>query len=99
LQRFANLLNQLGRRVAEELRRLMDMDHAIGFETHQSGAGSIGGDRIISQNDTPKPPRSSVERTIAFHRHDCVCDHKTDRNRGADIENASLNTAPVENVL
>src|SRR5579864_8557659 len=31
LQRFANLVNQLGRRIAEELRCLMDMDQAIGF--------------------------------------------------------------------
>jgi hypothetical protein len=68
LQRFANLVNRLARRVAEELRCLMDMDHSSGSK--QSAAGGIGGDRIISQNNAPERPWLSVEWTISFHRHD-----------------------------
>ena len=53
-QHFANLVNELGGRIAEELRGLMYVNDASRFETHQPSAGGISGDRIIRQNNASK---------------------------------------------
>ena len=96
---FTGLINQLGARIPEELGCLANVDDAAGIHAHQPRTGCIGSNQVIGQNNTRKRPRRAVQWTIAFHRHDRVCDHKMNRNRGADVENALLNTVPVENVL
>src|SRR4030088_1408084 len=47
----------------------------------------------------PSRPRCAVQWAVPLHRQDRVCDHKMNRHRGADVENALLDAVPVQNVL
>ena len=62
-------------------------------EPRHSGHG------IVCEHDLPQRTWRSVERSIAFHRHNPVRDNEVDRNGCAQIENALLNAFPVENIL
>jgi hypothetical protein len=75
------------------------MDYAVRFEAHEPRTCRIGSDGIIGENNSAEGPWRSIQWTVAFHRHDRVCNHKIDRNRGADVENALLDAVPVENVF
>ena len=43
--------------------------------------------------------RRTVEWTVAFHSDDCVSDHEVRTDRGADVENAFVNSCPVKDVF
>jgi hypothetical protein len=64
------------------------MNDPSGLQAHEPRTGCIGGDCVIGQNNTPKRPRCAVQWAVPLHRQDRVCDHKMNRHRGADVENA-----------
>src|SRR5207249_3281110 len=41
----------------------------------------------------------TIERSVAFHANDSVSDDKVRANCRADVENALVNSGPVENIL
>ena len=76
----SNLLDQSGRRVADESCAFAKMNDSIGFQSHQPCAGRVGGHRIIGEHDLPQETSGAVEGPVAFHCHNAVGDHKVDRN-------------------
>ena len=73
--------------------------NSLGFQAHQSSAGRVSGDGVIREHDLAEGTWVSVEWAVAFHGHDAVRYDEVDRHCGANVENALLNTLPVENVL
>src|SRR5580658_8305083 len=85
--------------VAKELASLREMPNLQRIESHQACAGRIGRDGIIGEHDLPKLAGASLQWSIAFHSGYAVCDHEVNRNRCADVENAFVNSVPVQRVL
>jgi hypothetical protein len=55
---------------------------------------------IVGENDGPEWSRSAVQRSISFHGHGTIRVYKMNRDGGrANIQNALLNSAPVEDVF
>src|SRR5271165_3105199 len=76
------------------------MNDSTGIEPHQSSAGCVGGHRIIRDHNASQRTRgAAVQGPVSFHRHDTVRDNKVDWDGSAQIEDALLNTLPVENIL
>ena len=89
----------LRRSVPEELSRLSQIVHTPRVETHQAGAYEIGGDGIVGQHDPPKIARRAMQRPVALHADDPVGYDEMRRNSGIDIEDASINALPMQQVL
>ena len=85
--------------VSKESRSLCQVIDALRKEAHQPGASEIRCHGIISQNDGVQASMASVKRPIAFHGDDSIGDDEVRPNRGADVENASLDALPMENVF
>ena len=96
---FANLVDVLRDSIAKKPCPFPNMRDPPGVEAHQSGAGGVRCYWIVSQHNPFQKPRSTVERTVALHGDDAVGDHKVDRNRCAQIENALLNAFPMQDIL
>jgi len=60
-------------------------------ETHQAAAYEIGGDGIVGQHDSSEITRSAMQRPVAFHANDPVGNDEMRRNRGVNVEDASIN--------
>src|ERR1035437_9483853 len=95
---FAGLIDGCRRRVPKKSGTLANVCDSVGFESHQPGASDIGSHRIIREHNLSQGTRGAVEGSVAFHGHNAVCDNEVDRNGGAQIEDALLNTLPVENI-
>ncbi len=75
------------------------MPDTIGIETHQARTREIRGYGIVGENDLSEMPVSSVQRPVAFHRHDSVRDDEMHRNCRTNIENAPVDSLPVQDIL
>src|SRR6202521_4219589 len=75
------------------------MPYTVGIETHQTCAGEVCGDGIIGENDLAQMSMSSIQRSVAFHGDDTVRDYKVNWRRRTDVEDATVDSFPVEDVL
>ena len=98
-QAFSQVHDALGRTVTEELGRLSQVLNPQGVETHQAGADEVGGYGIIGQHDPPEIPRGAMQRPVALQANDPVGNHEMRRNRGVDIEDASIDALPMQQVF
>ena len=85
--------------VSEESRGLREVIYPFRNEAHQPGAGEIRRHGIIGQNDLVQVSMGSVQRAVAFHGNDSIGNHEVRPNCRADVENASLDALPMENVF
>jgi hypothetical protein len=85
--------------VPEETRRTVKVPNPVRIEPHQSCASEVRRDWIIGENDFAKMPMSAVKRPIAFHCDHAIRDDEMDRYRSAEIEDAPMDSFPVENIL
>src|SRR5580704_14926971 len=97
--RFSSLLDASRRRVAQKSRAFTNVHDSVGIESHKSGAGCVGSYRIVRKHDLSQSARGTVERPVAFHRHNPVRNYEADRSGCAQIKDALLNTPPMENIL
>ena len=93
------LIDPVGRHVAQELCCLRDVRDALRQEAHQPDTDCISRYGIVRENDLVEPSRGSRQRAIAFHADNSISDHKMNGHRRYDIDNALLNAAPVQEVL
>ena len=75
------------------------MWNAIRFEAHQPGAGRIGRNWVVRQNNCPEEAGAPVKRTVSFHCDNGIGDYEMNRRRRTDIQDALLNAFPMKNVL
>jgi hypothetical protein len=68
------------------------------FKSHQPRAGRIGGDGIVCKHNLAQTPRSSIERTVAFHCYNAIRNHEMDRNGCTEIQDALLSLSCVGGV-
>jgi len=87
------------RSVPQELSRLSQVVHAQRVETHQAGAHEIGGDGIVSQHDPPEIARRAMQRPVALRADDPIGYDEMRPNSGIDIEDASINALPMQQVF
>jgi hypothetical protein len=63
---LTGLINEGYGGIAKETRGLMDMRDAIGLKAHQPGAGCIGSNRIICENDDRKKSHVAGRQAIFY---------------------------------
>jgi hypothetical protein len=85
--------------VAEKSAGFFYMDNESRIEAHKPRAGRISRHRIIREDNSAKPAQFSLQRAVPLHRLDPVRNHEVHPDGGADIEDALVNSAPMENVL
>ena len=61
--------------------------------------GRVSYDRVVRDYDLSESSRSTVQRSVTFHRNDAVCNCEVDWHGGTGVENVLLNALPVENIL
>ena len=86
-------------KVAEEMAPISEMPNSQWIKPHKPCAGRVCRDRIIGKHDLAQLASASLKRSIAFHCSNTICDHEVNRNRRADVENAFVNSAPVQQIL
>src|SRR6516165_7500286 len=96
-----SLCNEIdpSRSIAEEARSTIKMPNKAWVEAHQSRTHEVRCDWIIGENDFAEVPMSSVYGSIALHGNYAIRNHELDRHRCADVENAAMNSLPMENIL
>src|SRR5579864_6710346 len=94
-----HLINEGRRDVPQELRALADVNYSVRLEAHESGACRVSSNRIVRKHDLSQRTSSAVEWAVPFHCHNAVGDNEVDRDGRAYINDAFLNSLPVENVL
>src|SRR5260221_11743691 len=77
----------------------MDMQDAVRINSHEPSTGCVSGYRIVGQNNRTDQTRRSIQRSVSFHTNDTVGAHKMDRNGRAQIDDALVDSFPVENNL
>src|SRR6266498_249674 len=97
--RFRDQVDPVIRAVPKKMRGPIEMPNAIGIEAHQSRTGEVCSHGIVGQDDLSKMPMSSVQGPVSFHRDDAVRDDEVHRYCGADIEDASVDALPMQDVL
>src|SRR5208337_5132909 len=75
------------------------MRDSLGMKSHQPSKCGIGSDRVVRKHDLFERTRSAVEGSVSFHCDYSVRDDEVNRDCGADIEDAFVNTFPVKNIL
>ena len=75
------------------------MPDTMWIETHQARTREIRGYGIVGENDLPEVPVRSVQRPVTFHRHNAVRDDEMHWNRRTHIENAPVDSLPMQNIL
>jgi hypothetical protein len=91
---LTRLVNEIWRGVAKEMGCVMDVRDTIRFKAHKPGAGCICSKRIVCENLGSRVTGQCRQCSISFH--DTIGDHKIKRDGRANIENALLNSAPME---
>jgi hypothetical protein len=69
------------------------------IKAHETCAGCVCRDGIVGEHDLPKLAGISLQWSISFHSDYSISYYEVNRNCGADVENALVNAAPVEEVL
>src|ERR1035441_8474440 len=85
--------------VAEESPGLCYMENKARIDAHKPGAGRIGRYWIVRENNSAKAAQFSLQWAVSLHRLDPVGDHEVDRDGRTDIEDALVNSVPMEKVL
>src|ERR1039457_2753760 len=98
-QSFRDEVDSVIRAISEKLRRPSEMPDTMWIETHQARTREIRGYGIVGENDLPEMPVSSVQRPVTFHRHNAVRDDEMHWNRRTNIENAPVDSLPMQNIL
>src|SRR5579862_5872917 len=83
-------------KVPKEMAPLGEMPNPERIKAHQSCAGRVCRDRIIGKYNLAQSAGASLKRSVAFHCGNTVCDHEVDRNGRTDVEDAFVNSAPVQ---
>src|SRR5437879_4917326 len=83
-------------KVAEEMAPLREMPNLLRIKAHQSCARRVCRYRIIGKYNLAQLAGASLKRSVAFHCGNTVCDHEVDRNGCTDVEDALVNSAPVQ---
>ena len=76
--------------------RLGEMPNPQRIKAHKSCAGGVCRDRVIGKYNLAQLAGASLKRSVAFHCGNTVCDHEVNWNGSADVEDAFVNTAPVQ---
>lgn len=98
-QSFCYQIDPLMRPIPEKMRRPIQMPDTIGIEAHQTRTGEVRSYGIVSENDLPEMPMRSVQRPVTFHDNNAVRDDEVHWRRRTDIEDASVDALPMQNVL
>ena len=83
-------------KVAKEMAPLREMPNPQRFNAHQPCAGCVCRDRVIGQYDFAELAGASLKGSVAFHCGNTICDHEVNRDGRADVEDAFVNSAPVQ---
>src|ERR1017187_4477601 len=83
-------------KVPKEMAPLGEMPNPERIKAHQSCAGCVCRDRIIGKYNLAELAGASLKRAVAFHCGNTVSDHEVDRNGRTDVEDAFVNSAPVQ---
>src|SRR2546425_8283681 len=85
--------------VSNEPCSLTEILDAIRFNTQQPRESEVGGDGIITQQNDVQLFWGTVERSVAFHSDDTICNDKVGTDRGTNIDNAFVNSDPMKDIL
>ena len=83
-------------KVPKEMAPFGEMPNPERIKAHQSCAGRVCRYRIIGKYNLAQLAGASLKRSVAFHCGNTVCDHEVDRNGRTDVEDAFVNSAPVQ---
>src|SRR6266571_7133633 len=75
------------------------MPGSIQRKPQEFDAITIRGHRIIRKYKCVQSALRTVERAVAVHGDNGISDYEVRTNRGADIENAFVDSGPVKDVL
>ena len=67
-ERRGALLYPSKRSVSEKVTGLPQVRHGIWMDSHEPGAGKVGRNRVIGENDGVQRSAPPMKRPIAFHR-------------------------------
>src|ERR1022692_4385879 len=85
--------------VAEESPGLFYMKNESRMETHKPRTSCIGRHRIVRENNSTAPAQFSLQGAVPLHGLDSVGNHEVIRDGRTDIEDALVNSVPMETVL
>src|SRR2546426_649498 len=85
--------------IPNECRCFSDMFDVIWLRSQKTRQNKVGSDEIIGQQNSMELLGGAIEWPIAVHPYDAICNDEVRTNRGADVENAFVDSRPVKDVF
>jgi hypothetical protein len=98
-QVLCDQVNAPRRAVPEKMRSPIKVPDQAWVEPHQLRTHEVRRNRIVGENDLAEVPMHSVQGSVALHGNHAIRDHEMNRRRGADVENAAMDSFPVEDIF
>ena len=85
--------------IANESGCFTDMFDVIWFRSQKACESAVCTHGIITEQNGVQVFCGAVERSVAFHSDDTICNDKVGTDRGTNIDNAFVNSDPMKDIL
>src|ERR1051326_8026263 len=93
------MLDCIGGCVSKKTSRLGNMPDPIQRKLKEINATKVGGYGIVRKYKPVQFVLHAIEWPVAMHGNNGISDHEMRTNRGTDVENAFVNSGPMQDIL